>query len=132
MQARDRILVIDEEPTIAALLVAILHDAGYRAVTASDDVDIVAALCCPPPTLLLLGTGKPGIGDSPLINQVRTTILATTALVVMSTASRSAAPLPILEARECLHKPFGITELLTCVARYVRPAEAEERSVGYA
>jgi DNA-binding response OmpR family regulator len=132
MHARDHILVIDDEPTIATLLVAILHDAGYGAATVAHDGDVVVALCCPPPALILLGTGKPGIGDTPLINQVQTTILATTALVVMSTAPRYAAPLPMPGAREYLHKPFAVAELLTCVARYARPAQSAERSVGYA
>jgi DNA-binding response OmpR family regulator len=54
------ILIIDQEPTIADLLVEILTDAGYIAYTAPDNTRTLAAIAHPPPALILLDVGRFG------------------------------------------------------------------------
>jgi DNA-binding response OmpR family regulator len=55
----DSILIIDREPTIAALLVEILTDAGYIAYTAPDGAGARFAIARHRPALILLDVGCP-------------------------------------------------------------------------
>ena len=57
------ILIIDQEPTIADLLVEILTDAGYIAYTAPNDTSALADIGHHPPALLLLDVGRPGASN---------------------------------------------------------------------
>ena len=119
MQPTRSILIIDYETTLANLLVEILIDEGYSAYAVPDGVDALVAIADELPALILLDLGKPTMHGVELVERVRETILATTPMVLMTTAPREAAPLSGPGLAECLHKPFGLDELLACVARYL-------------
>jgi DNA-binding response OmpR family regulator len=123
------ILVVDREPTIVDLIVEILTDEGYIAYTVPDGIGGLVAIAPHPPALILLDVGSPGMHDAELIEHMREAVLATTPMVLMTTAPRAAAPLLALGAVECLAKPFDLDELLACVARYVQPAQTVKPSM---
>jgi DNA-binding response OmpR family regulator len=129
MQQTGSILVIDNESTIADLLIEILTDDGYVAYAAAPGAPALAANVHYPPALILLDAGHPGKDGAALIAQVRAAGLATTPIVVMTTA-----PQLLSEAIELLAKPFDLDDLFACVARYVQPRAAEPalltRSIG--
>jgi CheY-like chemotaxis protein len=122
MQPSSSILVVDREPTIVDLLLEILTDEGYIAYTLPDGIGELAAITRHPPGLILLDVGSPGMRDAELIEHLREAVLATTPIVLMTTAPDHAAPLLALGPFECLTKPFDLDDLLACVARYVQPA----------
>jgi DNA-binding response OmpR family regulator len=119
------ILVVDQDPTIVELLIEILTDAGYVAYAAPPG-EALAAIDCDPPALVLLDVQMLGSDGDALIARVREVGAASMPIVVMTTAP-AAAPLLVLESIECLSKPFDLDDLLECVARYVRPAQAAHR-----
>lgn len=124
MQSIGSILIIDDELTFADLLIEILTDERYQAYTVPNGVSLLVASTLQPLALILLDMGRPGLRGATWITDVREAILATTPIVVMTTAPRVTTPLRMPGAVECLYKPFDIDELLACVARYVQPAHA--------
>ena len=124
MYQTGNILIIDQDPTVADLIVEILTDAGYVAYAAQNGADALAALACDQPGLIMLDVGWHGTCNGELIAHVRAMGLTSIPLVVMSTAPRCAAALLGSAAVECLAKPFDLDDLLACVARYVQPFAA--------
>ena len=121
------ILIIDQEPTIADLLVEILTDAGYIAYTVPNCAGAEVAIARHRPALILLDVGCPGVQGAALIAHLRAADPAIIPIVVMTTAPRDAAPLLMLGVGECLAKPFDLDELLACVARYVQPNQRADQ-----
>jgi CheY-like chemotaxis protein len=113
------VLVVDAEATILDLLLEILTDAGYVAYSAPPG-EALAMMLRYPPALLLLDIRPPSMDDVELIAQVRAAGLATTSIVVMTTAPRL-----LSETIVCLPKPFDLDDLFACVARYVQPIATE-------
>jgi DNA-binding response OmpR family regulator len=126
MKRAGSILIVDQDAPIVDLLIEILADAGYVAYAVPPS-EALAAIVHYPPALLLLDLGRSGLQSVALIAQVREIMAAGMSIVVMTTAPAGAAPLLIPEAIECLSKPFELDDLLACVARYVRPAQAADQ-----
>jgi len=127
MTCTGSILVADYEPTIVDLLVEILTDAGYVAYSALPGAPALAAIARYPPALLLLDIRRPAMDGAALIAGVREVAPATMPIVVLTTAPRAIAPLIVPESIELLAKPFDLDDLLVCVARHVRPAQAADQ-----
>jgi len=126
-QRTGNILVVDHEPTIADLLIEILTEAGYIAYSMPPGAPALAAIACYPPALLLLDIRRPAMDGAALIARVREVGPATMPIVVLTTAPRAIAPLIVPEAIEFLAKPFDLDDLLTRIARHVRPAQAVDQ-----
>ena len=127
VQRTGNILVVDYEPTIADLLIEILTEAGYIAYSMPPGAPALAAIARYMPALLLLDIRRPAIDGAALIAQVREVAPATMPIVVLTTAPRAIAPLIVPESIELLAKPFDLDDLLVCVARHVRPAQAVDQ-----
>ena len=127
MTCTGSILVVDYEPTIVDLLVEILTDAGYVAYSALPGAPALAAIARYPPALLLLDIRRPAMDGAALIAGVREVAPATMPIVVLTTAPRDADRLLVPESIELLAKPFDLDDLLVCVARHVRPAQAVDQ-----
>jgi DNA-binding response OmpR family regulator len=127
MQRTGNILVVDYEPTIVDLLIEILTDAGYVVYSVPLGAPAWAAIARYPPALLLLDIRRPAMDGAALIARVREVAPATMPIVVMTTAPGDADPLLVPESIELLAKPFDLDDLLACVARHVRPAQAVDQ-----
>jgi DNA-binding response OmpR family regulator len=127
VQRTGSILIVDNEPTIVDLLVEILTDEGYIAYAAPNGAGALDAITRHPPALLLLDVWRAGPRGAALIAQVREVGPATMPIVLMTTVPRDAEPLLVPRSIECLAKPFDLDDLLACVARYVRPAQAADQ-----
>ena len=127
MQRTGNILVVDYEPTIADLLIEILTDAGYIAYSVPPGAPALAAIARYPPALLLLDIRRPAMDGAALIAQVREVAPATMPIVVLTTAPHEVGSLLVPRSIELLAKPFDLDDLLACVARYVRPAQAVDQ-----
>jgi two-component system KDP operon response regulator KdpE len=120
MQRTGNILIVDGDPTIAELLVEIVTDAGYAALTASDAPSVFWIIINYAPALLLLDIGLPDMEGPELIAQLRRAGVAAMPIVLMSTLPRNVEQ-SVPGACTYLAKPFDIDDLLTCVAGYVQP-----------
>jgi DNA-binding response OmpR family regulator len=123
MLRRGSILVVDGNLAIADLLVELLTDAGYAALTASDGPSTFWLIINYAPALLLLDMQLPDIAGSELIAQLHGAGVAAMPIVLMSTAPGDAEQ-HVVGACRCLTKPFDIDDVLSCVAAYVQPIGA--------
>ena len=127
VQRTGNILVVDHEPTIADLLIEILTDAGYIAYSMPPGAPALAAIARYSPALLLLDVQWLDKDGAALIARVRAVGSATMPIVVLTTAPRAVGSLLVPESIELLAKPFDLDDLLACVARHVRPAQAVDQ-----
>jgi DNA-binding response OmpR family regulator len=123
MQSTGSILIVDSDPTIAELLVELLTDVGYAALSASDSASTFWIIINYAPALLLLDKRLPDMSGPELIAQLQGAGVAAMPIVLMSTEPRDVALL-VPGAVRCLAKPFDIDEVLNCIAGYVQPLTA--------
>jgi DNA-binding response OmpR family regulator len=125
-EARPAILVVEDEPTVAALLVTLLRDEGYAVTLARSGAEAVRLLdqdYSPPvalPSLVLLDVMLPGTNG---LDILRLLGLQQSAVPVIALSAYAEA-LPAaahLGAVATLGKPFDLDELLATIARFCGP-----------
>jgi DNA-binding response OmpR family regulator len=119
MLRTETILVVDDDPAIAALIAEVLTDEGYTVRLAYDASSALAAIAAQVPDLVLTDLLLPGMSGLELLRMVRARGHADLPIIVVTAAADRAADLT--DAAACLAKPFEIDELLACVERYVSP-----------
>lgn len=119
----DRILVVDDEPEIVALVAYHLAKAGYRVSTASSGQDALELARRDRPSLIVLDLMLPGISGFDVLEQLRADDSTRDMAVLMLTARRE-EPDRIrglsLGADDYLTKPFSPAELVLRVAAILR------------
>jgi two-component system phosphate regulon response regulator PhoB len=120
---RERILVVDDEPDIVALVVYHLAKAGYRVSSATAGPDALATARRERPSLVVLDLMLPGLNGFEILTQLRADANTRTIAVLMLTA-RKDEPDRIkglsLGADDYLTKPFSPQELVLRVAAILR------------
>jgi two-component system, OmpR family, phosphate regulon response regulator PhoB len=110
-----RVLVVEDEPDIAALIAYQLTRAGYRVETASSGAEALAAIGRKIPDLVILDRMLPGMSGDEVLRNVRADA-ATKALPVMILTARREQDDRIagleLGADDYLTKPFSPRELV--------------------
>src|SRR5215218_3765159 len=84
----DRILVVDDEPDIVALVAYHLVKAGYRVSTASTGPDAISAAKQERPALIVLDLMLPGASGYDVLEQMRSSPATREIAVLMLTARR--------------------------------------------
>lgn len=119
----DRILVVDDEPDIVALVVYHLAKAGYRVSSASTGPEAVAIAKRERPTLVVLDLMLPGMSGFDVLTSIRSDTGTRDIAVLMLTA-RKDEPDRIkglsLGADDYLTKPFSPQELVLRVQAILR------------
>jgi two-component system phosphate regulon response regulator PhoB len=119
----DRILVVDDEPEIVALVAYHLAKAGYRVSTAASGQDAVEMARRDRPSLVVLDLMLPGMSGFDVLEQLRLDDSTRDIAVIMLTARRE-EPDRIrglsLGADDYLTKPFSPAELVLRVAAILR------------
>jgi two-component system phosphate regulon response regulator PhoB len=119
----DRILVVDDEPEIVALVAYHLAKAGYRVSTASSGQDALELARRDRPALMVLDLMLPGMSGFDVLEQLRLDEASRDVAVIMLTARRE-EPDRIrglsLGADDYLTKPFSPAELVLRVAAILR------------
>ena len=116
--ANARILVIDDEPDIRALLERILDSAGYEVALAADGKEAVNQFRAKPANLVLTDLFMPHQEGLETIMQLRKEF-PRLAIIAMSGKTAGSRMLPIaqkLGAAVILEKPFAPQQLLDAVA----------------
>ncbi len=121
--AGERILVVDDEPDIVALVAFHLVKAGYRVSTASSGPDAIEQAKHETPALIVLDLMLPGMSGFEVLERLRADETSRHVAVLMLTARRE-EPDRIqglsLGADDYLTKPFSPQELVLRVGAILR------------
>lgn len=119
----ERILVVDDEPDIVALVAYHLARAGYRVSTATTGDEGLAAALREHPALVVLDLMLPGMSGFEVLERLRADENAREIAVLMLTARREEQDRIkglLLGADDYLAKPFSPQELVLRVAAILR------------
>ncbi len=124
---RERILVVDDEPDIVALVVYHLAKDGYRVSSASSGSEALATARRERPALIVLDLMLPGLSGFEVLEQLRADE-ATVDIAVLMLTARKEEPDRIkglsLGADDYLTKPFSPQELVLRVRAILRRSTA--------
>ncbi len=125
--AGDRVLVVDDEPDIVALVVYHLAKTGYRVSSAAAGPDALAIARRERPALIVLDLMLPGLSGFEVLEQLRQDE-ATRGIAVLMLTARKDEPDRIrglsLGADDYLTKPFSPQELVLRVGAILRRVRA--------
>ncbi len=128
---QQRILVVDDEPDIVALVAYHLAKAGYRVSTAATGPEALDAARQEPPSLVVLDLMLPGVSGFEVLEQLRADEATKDVAVLMLTARRD-EPDRIrglsIGADDYLTKPFSPQELVLRVTAILRRVSASASS----
>lgn len=125
--AGERILVVDDEPDIVALVAYHLAKSGYRVSTASTGPDALAMARDERPALVVLDLMLPGMSGFDVLEQLRAAEATKHIPVLMLTARREEVDRIrglTLGADDYLTKPFSPQELVLRVGAILRRVTA--------
>ena len=113
-----KVLVVDDELTLQALVADVLRDEGYAVITANDGREALALVASEAPDLVLMDVMMPGMDGPTALRALRATPAGASTPVVLTSA---------LVARDGLDrgidgflpKPYDLEALLGLVARLV-------------
>jgi CheY-like chemotaxis protein len=116
-----RILVVDDDPSLLALVAEILQDEGYEVATARNGAEALARVAETVPAVVVTDLMMPVMDGHTLVRACRAApVTAGLPIVVMSAA------LPVLldslarlGVQEAIYKPFDTDVLVAIVARLV-------------
>ncbi len=123
----ERVLVVDDEPDIVALVAYHLAKAGYRVSTAASGPEAIQATREERPSLIVLDLMLPGMSGYEVLEQLRSAPATKDVAVLMLTARREEQDRIrglSLGADDYLTKPFSPQELVLRVAAILRRATA--------
>jgi len=118
---RRTVLVVDDEPAIRDLIVAVLEDEGYRAIGAGSGSRALELLPIERPDLVLMDIMMPEMDGRELLRRMRQRPDLDRIPVVMMSAAYSPDRIDHAIAG-FLPKPFDLDRLLDTIAEAISPA----------
>lgn len=115
MQIKDKLLIVEDDKSIASFMRAILISHGYDAVIAYNGSDAVSLINSHCPDLILLDLGLPDVDGTNVIEAVRS--WASVPIIVVSARTSEKDKVEALDkgADDYITKPFSPDELLARV-----------------
>lgn len=123
----ERVLVVDDEPDIVALVAYHLAKSGYSVLTATSGPEGLALARREKPSLIVLDLMLPGLSGQEVMSQLRADQSTATIAVLMLTARREESDRIhglTLGADDYLTKPFSPQELVLRVGAILRRVKA--------
>lgn len=120
MGARQRILLVDDDPGIMVAVKQALTTYGYKMTTASDGLEAIATFEREQPELILLDLEMPRCNGMEVCQRIRE--YSATPIIVLSVKGSEADIVSVLDlgADDYLVKPFRLAELLARVRAVMR------------
>jgi DNA-binding response OmpR family regulator len=128
--ASERVLVVDDEPTVREVVQRYLEREGFQVELAADGNQALASIAARPPSLIVLDLMLPGVDGIEVCRQVRA---ASATPIIMLTAKGHEADRVVgleLGADDYVVKPFSPRELVARVRSVLRRARVGEPVVG--
>ena len=116
--AGERVLVVDDEPDITALVAYHLAKNGFRVSTAVNGPDALRAVSDEAPSLIVLDRMLPGMSGDEVLATVRANAASREIPVLMLTAKREEHDRVrglVLGADDYLTKPYPARDLLSAI-----------------
>ena len=133
-----RLLIVEDDPDIADLLVHYMERAGFTTVVAATGHDALARAQQDPPDLMILDRMLPGLDGLDICKAVRADPRTAALPVIMLTARAEESDRVVgleLGADDYVTKPFSPKELVArakaLLRRATRPAEPRARQITY-
>jgi two-component system, OmpR family, KDP operon response regulator KdpE len=121
----DRILVVDDEPSILRVVAANLRARGYEALTAATGEDALTVIEAQQPDCIVLDLGLPDVGGLEVLARLRSwTTMPVVILTAVDDEHRRATALD-LGANDYITKPFTMTDLLARVRGALRHGQPQ-------
>ena len=120
--AKNKILVIDDEPEVVELLKKRLERVGYQVITATDGMGGFKKACEQKPDLILLDIIMPEVDGLTVLRRLRAEEATCEIPVIMVTAkgrTDSMFEAQRYRATDYIIKPFQWSELLRFIKRYL-------------
>lgn len=112
-QQRATILVVDDEPGIVDVLIAVLDDAGHRASGAANGQEALSKLKASPPDLMLLDVEMPVLDGGATLSAMKADPrLSSVPVLMMSGIAESMVKRRCRGYDAFLRKPFSLDDLL--------------------
>src|SRR4029453_13047537 len=118
-----RILIVDDEPSILAAMAPLLRARGYQVITATTGHAAIDAVDRHAPQLVVLDLGLPDLAGVDVCRQIREG--RTTPILILSARGAEADKVAALDAGadDYVTKPFSTEELLARVRAALRRSE---------
>lgn len=120
--AARRIVVVDDDPVLRAILRGYLEDAGYRVTESADGEALLDALPRLDPALILLDVKLPGASGFELLRSIRARSDLPVIMVTSCSQARERVEGLELGADDYVTKPFNARELVARVRNVLRRA----------
>ena len=123
-QIRGRVLVVDDEPTIAEVVCRYLERAGYATASAGDGLTALDAANAEPTDLMVLDVMLPGIDGLEVMRRVRQGVRPTPAIILLTARGEETDRIAGLSlgADDYVVKPFSPGELVARIDAVLRRA----------
>ena len=120
MNIREKILVVEDEKSIAHFISTVLANNGYEAMQARSGSEAISMISSHCPDLLILDLGLPDMDGLDILRQLRS--WSSLPVVVVSARAHEKDKVTALDlgADDYLTKPFGTDELLARVRTAIR------------
>ena len=120
MNIREKILVVEDEKSIAHFISSVLSANGYEAMQARNGSEALSMISSHCPDLIILDLGLPDMDGLEILRQLRS--WSSLPVVVVSARSHEKDKVTALDlgADDYLTKPFGTDELLARVRTAIR------------
>lgn len=136
-QPRARVLVVDDEPTIAEIVCRYLQHAGYEAASAGDGPTALEAATREPPDLIVLDLMLPGIDGLEVMRRLRGNLHPAPAIILLTARGEETDRIVGLGlgADDYVVKPFSPRELVARADAVLRrtipePVAAQDIVIG--
>lgn len=130
MNIREKVLVVEDERSIAHFISAILNTNGYEALQAVSGTEALSMISSHCPDLIILDLGLPDMDGLEVLRSLREWSSLPVVVVSARTHERDKVEALDLGADDYLTKPFGTDELLARVRtaiRHTRTASANSQ-----
>ena len=122
-------LVVEDDPSIRALMVATLTEDGFGVEAVGDGAEALEYVRQSPPALIVLDLSMPVMDGRAFLRAYRELAGELAPVIVCTALHHPEEEARLVAADACLPKPFDLDDLAGAVRRLLpRPAEARRRT----